>query len=369
MAATVPPPPNFQTLFESAPGLSLVLSPQFVIVAVSDAYLKATTKQREEIVGRGPFDVFLDNPDDLRASLERVRQERVADAMPVQKHGDGFEARYWSRANTPVLAPDGSLAYIIHRVEDVTELTLARVRQEQLTAQLQETNQELESFSSAVSHDLRAPLRRITGFGELLLEECGGQLDARGQDYLQRIDKATRNMGILIEDLVKLSQATRGELQHTEVDLSQLAQAAVEELRKADAERDVEITIQDGVVATGDALMLRSVLDNLLGNAWKYTRNTARPSIEFGAETVDHETRYFVRDNGVGFDMSQSERLFRPYHRLHTEAEFAGSGIGLATVKRIVARHGGRVWGEGEEGKGARFYFQLPSSPPLVLTP
>ena len=367
---TVPPAPDYKTLFESAPGLYLVLTPQLVIVAVSDAYLKATMTRREEIVGRGLFEVFPENSDDLRASLERVRQERVADAMPAQQHdirrpesgGGGFEARYWSRVNPPVLSPDGSLAHIIHRVEDVTELQLARVRQDQLAAQLQETNQELESFSSAVSHDLRAPLRRISGFGELLQEECGSQLDARGQDYLRRIDKATRNMGQLIEDLLQLLRATRGELQHAEVDLSQLAQAAVEELRKADGERAVDIVIQNGVVASGDARLLRTVLDKLLGNAWKYTRNTARPRIEFGAEVVDHETRYFVRDNGVGFDMAQSDRLFRPFHRLHTEAEFPGSGIGLATVKRIVSRHGGRVWGESVEGRGARFYFQLPES-------
>ena len=185
---------------------------------------------------------------------------------------------------------------------------------------------------------------------------------------MRRIDKATRNMGQLIEDLLRLSRATRGELQHTEVDLSHLAQAAVEELRKGDAARDVEVAIEDGMVASGDARLLRIVLDNLLGNAWKYTRHAARPRIEFGAETVDHETRYFVGDNGVGFDMAQSDRLFRPFHRLHTEAEFAGSGIGLATVKRIVSRHGGRVWGESVEGKGARFYFQLPSSPPVPLS-
>jgi len=194
------------------------------------------------------------------------------------------------------------------------------------------------------------------------VEECGGQLDARGQDYLQRIDKATRNMGQLIEDLLKLARATRGELQHAEVDLSHLAKAAVEELRKSDVDRDIEVAIKDGVVASGDARLLRIVLDNLLGNSWKYTRNTARPRVEFGAEVVDHETRYFVGDNGVGFDMAQSDRLFRPFHRLHTEAEFAGTGIGLATVKRIVSRHGGRVWGEAVEGRGATFYFQLPES-------
>jgi signal transduction histidine kinase len=248
-------------------------------------------------------------------------------------------------------------------VEASRQLKQAHERQEQLAAQLHETNQELESFSSAVSHDLRAPLRRISGFGQLLLEECGDQLDARGQDYVRRIDKATRNMAQLIEDLLELSRATRGELRHAEVDLSRLAQAAVEELRKSDGERQVEVVIQDGVVASGDARLLRIVLDKLLGNAWKYTRKTPLPRIEFGAEAVDRETRCFVGDNGVGFDMARSDRLFRPFHRLHTEDEFAGSGIGLATVKRIVSKHGGRVWAEAAEGKGARFYFQLPLPP------
>jgi signal transduction histidine kinase len=301
-----PPTPDFKALFESAPGPYLVLTPQLVIVAVSDAYLQATKTRREEIVGRGLFDVF---PEVVEASRQ---------------------------------------------------LKQAHERQEQLAAQLHETNHELESFSSAVSHDLRAPLRRISGFGELLREECGSQLDARGQDYLQRIDKATRNMAQLIEDLFELSRATRGELRHAEVDLSRLAQAAVEELRKTDGERQVEVVIQEGLVARGDARLLRIVLDKLLGNAWKYTRKTALPRIEFGAEAVDNETRYLVGDNGVGFDMAQADRLFRPFHRLHTEDEFAGSGIGLATVKRIVSKHGGRVWADAAEGKGARFYFQLP---------
>jgi signal transduction histidine kinase len=301
-----PPTPDFQTLFESASGPYLVLTPRLVIVAVSDAYLQATKTRREEIVGRGLFDVF---PEVVEASRQ---------------------------------------------------LKQAHERQEQLAAQLHETNHELESFSSAVSHDLRAPLRRISGFGELLREECGSQLDARGQDYLQRIDKATRNMAQLIEDLFELSRATRGELRHAEVDLSRLAQAAVEELRKTDGERQVEVVIQEGLVARGDARLLRIVLDKLLGNAWKYTRKTALPRIEFGAEAVDNETRYLVGDNGVGFDMAQADRLFRPFHRLHTEDEFAGSGIGLATVKRIVSKHGGRVWADAAEGKGARFYFQLP---------
>ena len=296
-----PPAPNFRAFIESAPGHYLVLTPDLVIVAVSDAYLQATKTRREDIMGRGLFDVF---PEAVEASRQL----------------------------------------------------------QQLAAQLAETNKELESFSSAVSHDLRAPLRRITGFGELLLEECGSQLDARGQDYLQRIDRATRTMAQLIEDLLQLSRATRGELQHAEVDLSRLAQEAVEELRQSDGERAVEVVIQDGVIASGDARLLRIVLDHLLGNAWKFTRKTPQPRIEFGAEAVDNETRYFVADNGVGFDMAQAERLFRPFHRLHTEAEFAGSGIGLATVKRIVSRHGGRVWGEGAEGKGAKFYFQLQST-------
>ena len=290
---------DFQTLLESAPGHYLVLTPDLVIVAVSDAYLQATKTRREDIMGRGLFDVF---PEAVEASRQL----------------------------------------------------------QQLAAQLAETNKELESFSSAVSHDLRAPLRRITGFGELLREECGSQLDARGQDYLQRIDRATRTMAQLIEDLLQLSRVTRGELQHARVDLSRLAQEAVEELRTSDSERAVDVVIQDGVVASGDARLLRIVLDHLVGNAWKFTRKAAQPRIEFGTESVDNETRYFVGDNGAGFDMAQADRLFRPFHRLHSESEFAGSGIGLATVKRIVSRHGGRVWAEGVEGKGARFYFQLP---------
>jgi signal transduction histidine kinase len=246
------------------------------------------------------------------------------------------------------------------RVGNLVATRLATTRLERLAAQLEQTNQELESFSYSVSHDLRAPLRRIAGFNQLLLEDCKDQLDATGRDYLARITDSTERMGLLIDDLLALSRAARGPLALDRVDLSQLARAAIEELRKADESRTVEIAIEDGLVAQGDARLLRIVLDNLLGNAWKYTRKTERPRVGFGAKTLQRETCYFVSDNGVGFDPAHADRLFAPFQRLHSDQEFAGTGIGLATVQRIVHRHGGKVWAEASEGEGATFYFRLP---------
>jgi light-regulated signal transduction histidine kinase (bacteriophytochrome) len=246
------------------------------------------------------------------------------------------------------------------RVGNLVAARLATTRLERLAAQLEQTNRELESFSYSVSHDLRAPLRRITGFNQLLLEDCKDQLDVRGQDYLARITDSTERMGLLIDDLLELSRAARGPLNLGRVDLSELARAAVEDLRRGDQERSVEIAIEEGLMAQGDARLLRIVLDNLLGNAWKYTRKTERPRVTFGAKTLQREICYFVGDNGVGFDPAYADRLFAPFQRLHSEQEFAGTGIGLATVQRIVHRHGGKVWAEAKEGEGATFYFYLP---------
>jgi len=219
-------------------------------------------------------------------------------------------------------------------------------------------NRELESFSYSVPHDLRAPLRHINGFSQALWEEYGDLLDGPGKEYLTRICAASDRMAALIDDLLELSQVTRAELRHNTVDLSRLCRGITATLRESAPERDVTFIIADGAVAHGDPLLLSQALENLLGNAWKYTSKTAGARIEFGVSAAS-TTTYFVRDNGVGFDMAYADKLFGPFQRLHG-AEFEGTGIGLATVQRIIQRHGGTIWAEGYVGEGATFYFTLP---------
>jgi len=232
-----------------------------------------------------------------------------------------------------------------------------RVRER--TAELEVANQELEAFSYSVSHDLRAPLRSIDGFSRILLEDYPDKLDAEGKDSLKRVRAASQRMGELIDDLLKLSHASRTEMRRTEVDLTALAGEIAAELRRDDPARQGRWVIAPGLVATGDPQLLREVLENLLGNAWKFTGKRADPVIEFGVTNGEAVRAFFVRDNGAGFDMAYAGKLFGAFQRLHATADFPGTGIGLATVQRIIHRHGGRVWAEGAVGQGATFYFTL----------
>jgi light-regulated signal transduction histidine kinase (bacteriophytochrome)/HAMP domain-containing protein len=232
-------------------------------------------------------------------------------------------------------------------------------RVEERTAEWVAANKELESFSYSVSHDLRSPLRGIDGFGQALAEDYGHQLDARANSYIQRIRAATQRMGLLIDDLLNLSRVTRAQMQREPVDLSNMAQSIASELIRRDGERKVEWVIASGVEAFGDSRLLHVVLDNLLGNAWKYTSKHSRARIEFGRQGINGSVTYFVKDDGAGFNPEYSQRLFGAFQRLHGAQEFPGTGIGLATVQRIILRHGGRVWAEGAVEHGATFYFTL----------
>jgi len=240
-------------------------------------------------------------------------------------------------------------AELAQRVSDVTERT----------AQVEAANRELEAFSYSVSHDLRSPLRAIDGFSQALLEDCAPQLDVAGRGYLVRVREATQRMGELIDGLLSLSRLTRSELHVTSVDLSALARELVDALQRSDPTRRVTFVIAPQLEAVADAGLLRVVLDNLLSNAWKYTSHQERAHIELGRAAAAGSLAYFVRDDGVGFDMAYAGKLFGAFQRLHTTDEFPGSGIGLATVQRIIHRHGGRVWAEAAVGRGATFYFTL----------
>jgi PAS domain S-box-containing protein len=227
------------------------------------------------------------------------------------------------------------------------------------TIQLEAANKELEAFAYSVSHDLRAPLRAIKGFSQILIKDFATALDGEAVDFLQRISTAASQMSELIESLLFLSRLTRGELNRKEVNLTLLARDILEKMRLQEPERPVTCIIADGLIANADDRLVRTALENLLGNAWKYTSKSEHPIIEMGSLIQDEQVIYFVRDNGVGFDMTHAGKLFGAFQRLHTEAEFPGHGIGLATIQRIIHRHGGVIWAEAEPGKGAIFFFSF----------
>jgi len=388
---------HFRALFDSLPGLYVVLTPDFGIVAMSDAFLKATMTEREGLLGHKFFDVFPDNPNDpnatgetnLRASLNRVLKSHRSETMAIQKYDirrpDGtFEERYWSPVNSPVLGADRRIEYLIHRVEDVTEFVKQKreagenveiknrlgnmeaeifrssQRVQAANNQLRAANSELEAFSYSVSHDLRAPLRHIDGFADLLGNHANAILDDKGKRYLKTISDSAKRMGALIDDLLVFSRIGRAEMKRADVNLNSLVEEVIQELRIETKGRNVVWKRQELPFADADQALLRQVFVNLLSNAVKYTRPKDPAVIEVGYVKKGDEDALYVRDNGVGFDMTYVGKLFGVFQRLHRADEFEGTGIGLANVQRIIVRHGGRVWAESQLGEGATFYFTLP---------
>jgi signal transduction histidine kinase len=271
----------------------------------------------------------------------------------------------------PLLDSRGEVEYFIEWVRDISDLkkieeqlrifnSELEVKVKERTAQLEEANSELEAFTYSVSHDLRAPLRAIASFSEFLqLEEYSAKLDDQGRHYLERIQAASNRMGVLIDDLLMLSRVTRTELKKQQVDLGKLSAEILALLQEADPQRKAKIKISPGLSTRGDPILLREVMENLLGNAWKFSANEKKACIELGRTVIEGEEVFYIRDNGAGFDMTYAGKLFEIFQRLHREEEFPGTGVGLATVQRIISRHGGKVWAEGEVGKGATFYFTV----------
>ncbi|MDW7771768.1 MAG: PocR ligand-binding domain-containing protein [Desulfobulbaceae bacterium] len=269
-------------------------------------------------------------------------------------------------STTPLHDKEGKLIGSVHVARDITERKKAEEHILSLNQQLKQNlwelkaaNKELEAFSYSVSHDLRAPLRSIAGFSQVLAEDYLDKLDEEGRDALERILKSTVKMGQLIDDMLNLSRVSRSVMQHDNVNLSNIAMTIADRLMKEQPGRRAHFAIRDGITALGDEHLLRIAFENLLANAWKFTEKQNRAVIEFKTEQRGGERIFLVKDNGAGFDMTYADKLFNPFQRLHREDEFSGTGIGLATVKRIIKRHGGRVWIEGAMGKGATVYFNL----------
>jgi len=277
---------------------------------------------------------------------------------------NSLEERLWSEAEVDSLKVAASVlgAAILRQHSDDAVRTLnleLEQRVAERTTELQLANQELESFAYSVSHDLRTPLRGIDGYSRLLLEDYCTELDEQGKTYLGNVRRATSHMSELIDDLLKLSRITRAEMHRQVVDLSVLAEQVTADFRRSEPEREVEISIQPDLYVYGDANLLQLALENLVNNAWKFTRRSPQPRIEIGATHQKGRPIYFVRDNGVGFDMKFKDKLFMAFQRLHSPDDFEGTGIGLATVQRVIQRHSGHIWAEGEVDRGATFFFTL----------
>ena len=331
-------------------------------------------------LGKGEFERtyegFLSriHPDD-RPKVERAVAECVDSGRDyVIEHRiiwPNGSVKWISEKGNVVRDQDGKAIRMLGIAQDVTESKLAERRIKELnldlekkTAELMAMNRELEAFSYSVSHDLRAPLRRIEGFGQLLLEDAKDKLNDEEKDYLERMTAATLNMDRLISDLLRLSNVSRQELSSEKLDLAEIAREVVDGLRKSEAGAEVSFEADVTLASYGDRALVKIALTNLLENAWKFTSKTEHPSVEFRSIESDGKRVYFVRDNGAGFDSSKSEKLFKPFQRLHLGSEFLGNGIGLAIVSRIIERHGGKIWAESIAGEGATFYFTLGAERP-----
>ncbi len=320
----------------------------------------------------------------LQQILQRVLSKPIMDMVEVASkfgNGDsavrfdetrrdelGYMARFINSALDKMVAEQQATGRALQQLSESQHALqeqhdLLEVRVDERTRALSAANRELEAYSYSIAHDLRQPLRAIDGFSQLLLEDYYDQLDAEGKDYINRVREAAQRMGKLIDDILELSKITRSDIALREVNLSAEVGEILKHLQDAHPKRKVKTLVQSGLLAEGDPSLIRVALENLLGNAWKYSAETPEAVIEFGAQRVGNCLVYHVRDNGIGFDESYSDKLFRPFERLHNDERFKGTGIGLATVARAVKRMGGDVWATSSPGQGAVFYFALERCP------
>lgn len=325
----------------------------------------------EDVIGKEAAFYFEDDQDTyviVKPLFNYAEDVIYLENWQRRRDGEKRLLAWWCRA---LKDENGQITGALSSARDITEIKLAEEEIKRLnadleqrvidrTAQLEAANRELEAFSYSVSHDLRAPLRSIDGFSQALLEHCGNNLDEKGKTYLDRVRRATQNMGRLIDDMLKLSRITQAEFKRQNVNLSNMITEITKAHQRDNPDKAVDFAIQDGVIIQGDPYLMQIAMENLMGNAWKFTGKAAYSKIEFGTTVREGKTVCFIRDNGAGFDMAYVGKLFGSFQRLHTTSEFPGTGIGLATVQRIINRHKGRIWAEGEVGKGATFYFTVP---------
>ncbi len=351
---------QFRTLADSIPNLAWWANGDGYITWYNQRWYEYTGTTPEQMEGWGWQSVH--DPDVLPKALERWKAS-IATGEPFDMElpllgADGVFRPFLTRV-TPLKDPAGLVLRWFGTNTDISAQKRTEESLLQRTAELELVNRELGSFIYSVAHDLRGPLRAIFGFSEIMMKELTDKLDEKGKRYLSRILDGTEKMSRLIDDLLNLSNISRQEVQRREVNMSAIAASVVAELREAYPDRNVEVDTNGDITAIADPGLIEVVLSNLIGNAWKFTAKTDRARIELGTVGQDGKIIYYVRDNGVGFDQKYTGKMFWPFHRLHSETEFEGTGIGLAIVDRIISRHGGKVWAEGIEGKGATIYFSL----------
>jgi PAS domain S-box-containing protein len=350
-----------RSLLEASLDPMVAISAEGKITDVNEATINITGLPRSELIGT-EFSNFFTEPEKARASYEQVFAQGLITDYPLTiRHLDGRLTDVLYNASV-YKGEHGNVLGVFAAARDVTAQKKAAEEIRQRTTELQAANRELEAFSYSVSHDLRAPLRSIDGFSQVVMEDYGDRLDDQGREYLNRVRAATQRMGRLIDDMLALSRVTRSDMQRELVDLGKMANEIFSELQKNEPERKVEWRIGNELIAWGDMRLLRMALFNLLGNAWKYTAHQPQPRIKFDVQRqVDGAMEFFVKDNGAGFDMAYADKLFGAFQRLHTVSEFPGTGVGLAIVQRVIHRHGGQVRGMGIPNQGATFYFTLPA--------
>ncbi len=356
-----------QKLIDTIPSPIFYKDADYRFMGCNAAFEECIGLAREQVIGKSFHEILSGE----QADAYHLKDQELISNPGVQVYEAEIPCATGCRRDVvfykaTITGTDGVPAGIVGAVMDITERKHAEEQIRSLNkalafraAEFAAANRELEAFSYSVSHDLRSPLTRIYSASQLLKEMSFAMLDETGRTLVQTICDGCNDMEELIEALLALSRVTSSKMNRTECNLSKLAEIIAAELQVTEPERNLEFAIEPGLVDDGDPRLIRALLENLLANAWKYSRKTSEARIAFGAADIDGERVYFVRDNGAGFDMGKSDRLFKPFQRLHDNGEFKGTGIGLATVRRIVERHGGRVWGEGEVGRGATFYFTL----------
>jgi PAS domain S-box-containing protein len=318
---------------------------------------------RDQLIGKNDYDFFpREQADFFQAKDRNTLASKALLDIPEEPIQTARGTRWLHTKKVPILDEQGEPAYLLGISEDITERKEAAHALLRAKETAEAASRELEAFSYSVAHDLRAPLRSIDGFSQALLEDYSDKLDSEGQSHLRRVRNAAQRMALLIDDLLKLSRLTRAELHRERVDLSALARITGDKLAESTPERAVELRVADGMWVDADARLIRVLLENLLDNAWKFTRPRVPARVEVGIEPNGGQPTFFVRDNGIGFDMTYVDKLFGVFQRLHSTVEYEGAGIGLATVQRVVNRHGGRAWADGAIDNGATFYFTLGES-------